>query len=341
MYYLEVQYLRFVSNQLRNFKQKNVGLWVCSCPFCGDSKKSKRKTRGYFLGKNQEIYFYCHNCGIAKSFYNFLKDIDPSLHREYILELHKNKVNPQRPTQKKLIRPVKKDVEKKFVGSTLISKLDVEHPARKYLDGRKIPIEKYDRLYYTDDFWGLVNTTFPTRYKERNVESRIVIPVFNKSGGVVAIQGRTLSTDPNVLRYITTKLDDDAMLYGIDTWTPNKKTYVVEGPIDSLFLPNALAAMNASLKQKLKTFEDETGIKIEDPVYVFDNQPRNFEVCKNQEQVIKSGGYVVVWPRTIVDKDINDMVLSGKSSQEVHKIIDDNTFSGALALAKFKMWKRC
>jgi hypothetical protein len=39
-------------------------------------------------------------------------------------------------------------------------------------------------------------------------------------------------------------------------------------------------------------------------------------------------------------KDINEMVMSGISSDEIEAIISKNTFSGLEAQAKFVFWKK-
>ena len=54
------------------------------CPYCGDSQKSKMKARGYVVEKWGKQLFKCHNCGLSKSFDQFLKDMDADLYAEYV-----------------------------------------------------------------------------------------------------------------------------------------------------------------------------------------------------------------------------------------------------------------
>ena len=54
------------------------------CPYCGDSQKSKMKARGYVVEKWGKQLFKCHNCGLSKSFDQFLKDLDAQLYAEYV-----------------------------------------------------------------------------------------------------------------------------------------------------------------------------------------------------------------------------------------------------------------
>ena len=45
----------------------------------------------------------------------------------------------------------------------------------------------------------------------------------------------------------------------------------------------------------------------------------------------------MIWPDTITQKDINDMVLAGVEA--VQTIIDNNTFTGLEARMKLATWK--
>jgi hypothetical protein len=75
-----------------------------------------------------------------------------------------------------------------------------------------------------------------------------------------------------------------------------------------------------------------------DYVMVFDNEPRNKDVCKHIGKAIKLGQKVCIWPSDIKEKDINDMVLAG---YDVKGIIDSNTYKDLTAELKFQTWKKC
>ena len=46
------------------------------------------------------------------------------------------------------------------------------------------------------------------------------------------------------------------------------------------------------------------------------------------EQIIDKGYNLVLWIDDVKEKDINDMVLSGKTKEEVQTIIKNNTYQG-------------
>ena len=68
---------------------------------------------------------------------------------------------------------------------------------------------------------------------------------------------------------------------------------------------------------------------------VFDNEPRNGEIVKQIEKMIDKGRKVVLWPDNVEEKDINDMILSGMTKENIQEIIKQNTFSTAEAKLRF------
>jgi hypothetical protein len=114
----------------------------------------------------------------------------------------------------------------------------------------------------------------------------------------------------------------------------NQTVKIVEGPVDSLFLKNCIASGDANLVLCADAISSD---KI---VLIFDNEPRNKEIVKLMEDAIKLGYNVVIWPDTMEQKDINEMVMAGFSPDEIERIISSNTFTGLRAQMKFISWKK-
>ena len=55
--YLDKKFINMVSPQLEKFSWKKDNLAACRCPICGDSKKNKNKTRGYFYVKGNDFFY--------------------------------------------------------------------------------------------------------------------------------------------------------------------------------------------------------------------------------------------------------------------------------------------
>ena len=110
----------------------------------------------------------------------------------------------------------------------------------------------------------------------------------------------------------------------------NKHIFVVEGPIDSLFLDNCIAVAGADFMKLPK----------EDTTIIFDNERRNLEIVKQIEKTVNEGYSVVLWPDDLKEKDINDMILAGKTKDEIKTIIEKNTYQGNMAKIRLTTWRR-
>ena len=91
--FVDRSFLLQVSPKLPRFTQKKEDLYNFRCPLCGDSQKNKTKSRGYIFRKKNDYFYMCHNCGASTNFFNFLKQVDPTLVQAYQLERYKNGEN--------------------------------------------------------------------------------------------------------------------------------------------------------------------------------------------------------------------------------------------------------
>jgi hypothetical protein len=335
---LEHKYVLLYSSQLRRFKVLSTTPFKANaaCPICGDSEKNNRKTRFYILERNGRYNIFCHNCSASMSFGNFLKQQDSQLYGQYLLETFKDKPQPD----KSLVDPVKtQNIELK--GLVKISTLSYNHPAKKYVVNRQIPTDKHYKLFYTPYFTKWVKPlvkkeladTLPTIDK---LDPRLVLPLLDREGNCFGLQARDL-TGKSSLRYITFRFNDNfPKVYGLEDFNPNYKTYIVEGPIDSLFLPNALAMAGAdvSLDELIKV----SNLDKAKTVRVLDNERHNLQIVNRMEKAINAGENVCIWPAGLQEKDINDIFSARRDPKQ---IIDDNTYYGLQATLELQAWRRC
>ena len=341
--YIDRKFLHLVSPKLERFAQKKQDLYNFRCPICGDSQKNKSKARGFVYKKSNDYFFRCHNCGASHTFYNFLKFVDPSLLKEYTYERFTNgetgNHNYPKPTFEEFkSQPAfnEKATQKKIELDTIES-LPESHYAKAYVKARKIPEKYFTELYFAPDFKMLVQSLGIEKENLKSEDPRLIIPFYNENNELFAIQGRALSESK--IRYITITLVENELLqghmkfYGLNKLNRNKKVYVVEGPIDSMFLPNAIATADADLTRAAK-------LELTDFVLVYDNEPRNKDIVKQIGKAIASGYNVTLLPENIKQKDINDMILAGISPDEILDIIDKFTFSNLRANLEFSKWKK-
>jgi len=333
--FIDRAFLLRISPKLQRFTQKKDDLYNFRCPLCGDSQKNKMKSRGYVYRKKNDYFYMCHNCGASTSFYNFLDKVDPSLTKEYALERYKNgdnnKSNHETPEFKEA--KISKPIFKKNLNLPSIESLPEAHFAKVYVRSRRIPENFYSQLYYAEDFATFIQSLGIQKDGLIKEDKRLIIPFYDKDKNLIAIQGRALGESK--LRYITIKLhDDNHKVFGMDRINEDETICVVEGPIDSMFLDNAVATADSNL-ESITSIYDKSKITL-----VFDNEPRNKEIIKKIDEAIEKHYHIVIWPEMIESKDINDMVLEGFSPDEIQDIISKNTFVNLRAKAEFVRWKK-
>ena len=268
--------------------------------------------------------YKCHNCGHGTSLSKFIEFIDPELHKQYIMERWKDGGNQRKTSDEPTFdfKPVVfRKIDSNYV--TKISDLEENHHARLYLENRKLPIED---LYFTEDFKCFVDDIFPDNETELYHEPRIVIPFFDKKRNLNCVQGRKIDNSPGI-RYITIKSHEDvSKIFGLDRIRDDETIYILAGPLDSLLVDNSIAS--------------DGDVPFDNVVWVLDNEPRNNEIINRLENLIKKDQKVVIWPRKIREKDINDMILSGNSIDFIKNTINMNTFHGMSALVALTNWKK-
>lgn len=176
----------------------------------------------------------------------------------------------------------------------------------------------------------------PDKYDPELKEGRIVIPMLDKSRKLIGFQGRSLNSKG--LRYITVMLsEDNPKLFGLDMVNFSKRFFVVEGPIDSMFINNTLAVCGGSIHTEL----EKQGI------------PKPLAaIVKAMEKSIKANYSVCIWPKGLTHEDINDIVLSKVTGEYVkteevqkvglaiEKMILDNSYSGLEAELELSKWSK-
>ena len=319
---VDSKFIGIISPRLQKFKKIKSNLYNFRCPICGDSQKNKSKTRGYLYGVKADVNFRCHNCGASMTLSNFLKTLDPVVHKQYVFERFKGG-HTGRGT---VVEEPKFDFKPpQFAPKVDLPRASENDAARLYLEKRLIDPKIFN---YTSTFKKWVNTLVPNKFSDITYdEPRIIIPLIYENQ-LIGFQGRALG--PNSVKYITIMLDDDApKIYGLDKINNEFPVFVTEGPFDSTFISNSIAMCGAD--------GDVRRWGIDDPVWVYDNEPRSNEIVKRISNTIDRGEKVVIWPNNINEKDINDMVLAG---HDVMGVLQSNTYSGLTAQLQFNTWKR-
>jgi hypothetical protein len=349
--WLQAKYVALISTRLDQFKQKGSHLWNFRDPLCGDSQKSKYKARGYIYQRSGELWFSCHNCGVNLPFPKFLKTLDKSLYEAYLMDrLVENRPDTlvQKAARKEIdfrvdMEPAERN--KPLQGLLRLDKLaESKVPpgainCLQYVEGRKIPLKWYSSLYYIENFYEWTNAQIPGKYDEElysRDEPRLLIPGFDRDGGLSMWQSRILGPGEGRLRYLTAVLPMSPKLWGLNHINFDKRFFALEGPIDAMYLSNALATCGGKISSELM----KVGASLDNCVRVYDNEPRNVDVVKNLWKDVRAGYNVVIWDPSLPSKDVGRMVEIGWKPEEVDRLLDNLTTSGLDAEGKFYEWNK-
>ena len=335
MSYIDTKFLNLLSTRLPKFKRKSENLFNFRCPHCGDSKKSSSKARGFVYRKKNDMFFKCHNCGVGQTLGNLIKFLDPTMYKEYVFERFKDgKVESEKPefdfTPSKILKS-KTANEKQLDSLKRFDQLVTTHPAKKFVFDRLIPKEHWDKFFFCSKFFEWTNSIVPNKFSSLQYDHpRVVIPFYDRAGKFFAFQGRAFGKEQP--KYITIKFDETKQkIYGIDRIDLNKPVMITEGPIDSLFLDNALALAGA---------DAVVNIQHTQCTMIFDNEPRNEHIVNRMKTAVDKKFNLVIWPESLKYKDINDMIIAGMSSTKVSSLIHSSTYCGLEAHQHINNWKR-
>ena len=339
MKHVDVKYVGLLSSRLEQFKKKTNDLYNFRCPICGDSEMNRFKARGYLYStKDQSSFiFKCHNCGDTRSFGNLIKHIDESLYSNYMLEGFGKRTNYIQPKPKsKRIRKGRNVSFLESLGAERVDRIPKNHSVHLFINERRIPDSVLNRLYFVHDDKVLEKVDPVYEGRIRGNQPRIILPFINREDELVGIAARAINSSTQ-LRYLAFRLNKQApMIFGLDKIMRNSRepVFVVEGPIDSLFLNNAVAVGGADFSKL------ESEIRKDKCIIVFDNEPRNKEIVKKMKTIIEQGYQICIWSESIKEKDINDMILSGVPASKIQEVINKNTYSGLQAMVAFNSWKK-
>lgn len=303
------------------------------CPVCGDSQTDVNKSRGWYYGDSNGGNIHCYNCNYHAPIGVYLKEFEADLYREYILELRKDKDRSKPTVVEKPPEPERKII-KALPACIRLDQLKEDHPIIKYVQARCIPKEAWKRMWFTREWPKLVNHISPGTYKKEMPEPRLVIPIYNKDGKAEAFQGRALKKDAPQ-KYITIKAYPEATkIYGVER-VKDGDVWVMEGPIDSMFIPNAIAITGGQLDLDVVPFKDRR-------VWVLDSESRHPDTIKRLKKLVDAGERVMFWDNVPwKSKDVNDMVRKdGATPEEILAYMQNNISQGLMAKMRLSKYSK-
>ncbi|MFW5979762.1 MAG: DNA primase [Halanaerobiales bacterium] len=254
------------------------------CPF------HKEKTPSFTVNPTKQFY-YCFGCGAGGDVFNFLMEIENITFKES-LKLLTDRAGLEMPDQSEADRKRAKLREKLFKLNDLAAKfynyLLQEHKVGKqaleYLENRGFDENDINRfkLGFAPDKWdSLLNFLVNKGYKPQNLvkagliikknnnklydrfRNRVIFPIFNIRGEVLAFGGRILDEKISQPKYLnspeTLIYDKGKSLYGLNnahsSFRKKNEAIVMEGYTDVLTahkfnIKSAVASLGTSLTSK-------------------------------------------------------------------------------------------
>lgn len=325
------------------------------CP--NNSNSDKRKKAGFFwsVEKNQYIY-HCFRCGVALSFSRFLKKYFYDEYMNLFLSKYNGDNISNNDGQKLSFIKIPDDeikglIDHLFKNGELIpfnkcKDMDIV----SYVVDRKIPESKHHNFFVASNFYNinqqikqLMNPDREFTCSQRE-DKRLVWMFRDRTNNVIAMQGRRI--DKAEPRYMISRFNNEdtgnRLIGGLENLDINETVYVVEGYIDSLFLPNSVS-LNGLHLPTIQYLIDE--IKVKDVVVVFDNEPSNDQIKRNiAELADMSINYpflrVCLLPADMrkQGKDINDYIKCGYSPDQLLKIINSNSYNQSTLKVRSVFW---
>jgi hypothetical protein len=274
------------------------------------------------------------------SFARFLNDLDPTLSKEYKLEcFRENTYQTPLNTQPTTIyqEPEKKPeivADPYFIGLIQLKTLATSHPVMRKLSRRMIPENKLRQLWLAPKFYAWAKKIDDVFGNFKNDHPRLIIPYYDQDKKLLGFSCRAFGDEQP--KYVQLRLNKDAdFIYGLDKVDTSKPFYVLEGQIDSMFIPNSIAVGNANYSNDFVQRHKDNAVIIPDNDF-----RRNPDVCKQLKKAISGNMSVCLFPDHW-PKDVNDAVKSGIPVDEILKYIQTNTKKGLEAMLEFTLEKRC
>lgn len=317
-----------------------------ACPFCRDSLRDPRKKR--FNVYLNSLSCHCFNCNHHSGINSFLKQFDEELCIEDKIQVHEIQ-----QSSKKFERRISRNqssfafqlLDRLAIPKSILFKiLNLTTPYKSkecsdYLNSRKINIQQWKYFAYNekskelyilninsnDRIIGMqirqldINSKKP-RYLTRSL-SKIYSNIFKKNLSVLIERllknmenGNKYIIEEDGIENIQANLDRLSGLFNVMNVDMLNPLTIVEGPIDSLSISNAIALQGAN---KMNDYFDD----IKMVRYVFDNDKVGKEHALNK---IKSNKTVFLWSMYLKKmniknkvKDINDIIRLNLFNKEI------------------------
>lgn len=329
--------------------KKQGANYVGLCPFHGDRRPSM------FVSEQKQI-FKCFACGVGGNAIRFVSLADKLSYSEAIMKVADFagiKYAKFKETDDKLLK-LKNDIKSVNTEAArfFFANLKANVKPQKYLESRRISPETVSKfgIGYAPDSWDALYEHFHKQgisddliikaglASKKNdgkgfidrFHDRIMFPIFDDMGNVIAFGGRIMEADAKAAKYINSQ--ETAVyvkgdhLYGLNVAkkSSSKTVIIVEGYMDCIALHQkgidfAVASLGTALTQKqarlLKRYFEEV-------IVAFDNDSAGKEATLRSLDIVKEAGLQVKVFRLKGVKDADEYLRTHTKDEFVDQLKD-------------------
>jgi hypothetical protein len=303
------------------------------CCICNEGKSSGKKRRLFYF--TQKRYFYCFNCSKSWNEIQWLQEAASKSYIEILNESNGFIIDIKPTTLTKLSITQDKDVAPLPQGCiSLEDSCQIEF----YKDNKR----NYKRLLHAVDYcvqrrlFTAINRSkhLYVSFNDKKHCNRLVIPFYDYNGTLACYQSRAL-LNHQFPKYITK--EGEKCFYGEDKIDPLiPYIFIFEGPIDAMFVRNAVAMAGTDVSFKQQQFLNKC-IGYE-KIFVYDNDIDNVVLTKKIKKRLSNNDRVFIWPKKFSKyKDVNEICCKLGLDEFAWKFIVENSFTGTEGNVKYTL----
>lgn len=297
----------------------SIRAYNACCPVCREGNSWGKKKRLFYFPHKQQIY--CHNCNQGWSPVNWVKQVCDMTFREIQAEVLSGETD-------------KPEINIEYISNSFVE--------RKSLTLPEDSINLFDKeqvLFYKKN--KIIRTALSI-IKARNIhkainkcdalyvsltdfvhKNRLCIPFYDLNGKIIFYQTRKLVKDESP-KYLS-KMYEEKSVFGIDKIDVSfPYIFILEGPIDAMFIKNGVAVCGTSMTQKQqKQLQQFPTHRL---IWCLDNQNLDKTSKEKTGKLIQNGWDVFKWPISLGYKDLNELCVNQKIHQVDPDIIINNLY---------------
>lgn len=259
------------------------------CPICGDSSNQHKSHGCLVCDENGQGTMTCLKCGTHISFTEYMKKERSDLYERWYLDIFQKEYNVD--SIENTVPVFQENIDySKFIPLKEKRCSAIRNLTLEFVENRKIPHIFARHFYYCE---------------EGKYANRVIIPHFERDYSFRYFEARALFSSD--IRYLYPfAVEDD--IYNIGFCNFDDDIFVLEGVIDSLFVPNSIACRGAS---KVKSALSGALKRYKSNIIVFlDGDSTGIS---QSYRMLKNGYKIFQWDKEMLKygKDINSLIING------------------------------